>query len=143
MALLRNRPVQILGPVGPSESPIYTVQYSDGTREDTPLKFIEMSESEHKDWSKANPSVADHPHVIDDKDHQKVLDSQNPRKIEEDRKKNPDQSNVEVPLSSVKVSRDQIERAGFVSKDQSDAQVREAQRTVVTPRTPVNQPVRK
>jgi len=31
MALLRNRPVIVIGPNGAEVSPIYTVQYPDGT----------------------------------------------------------------------------------------------------------------
>lgn len=88
MALLRNREVQILGPNGsPDVSPVYTVQYPDGTREDTPLKFIEMSESEHKAWAKDNARHADIVKTIPDKEHQDILDRQNPDKIRDRVKK--------------------------------------------------------
>jgi hypothetical protein len=90
MALLRNREVTVLGPIdGSNASPTYTVQYADGTREDTPLKFVQMSESEHKKWAKDNAPVADHVKVIADKDHQEVVDSQNVEKIKKEQAKHP------------------------------------------------------
>lgn len=101
MALLRNREVRVLGPNGDVQSPIFTVEYPDGTREDTELKFIHMSESEHKQWVKTNPTLQNVPKVIDDKDHQEVLDSQNRKKIEEREKKGElnkvDSKPVQVP----------------------------------------------
>lgn len=87
MALLRNRPVTILGPTTPEVSPIYTVQYPDGTREDAPLKFIQMSESEHKDWSKTNPRHADVVRTVPDNEVQEITDAQDVKKISEDQKK--------------------------------------------------------
>lgn len=82
MALLRNRPVTIVGPKQIQEtSPIYTVQYADGEREDTPLKFIQMTDAEFKEFKKTSPNYSDHIRVIDDKENQEVLDSQDPKKI--------------------------------------------------------------
>lgn len=87
MALLRNRPVSVIGPNGaPEVSPIYTVQYPDGTREDTPLKFIQMSESEHKEWAKNNKQHADIVRTVPDKEHQDIVDSQDVKKIQDKRK---------------------------------------------------------
>lgn len=83
MALLRNRQVTVLGPNGSEVSPIYTVQYPDGTREDVPLKFIQMTEAEHKQFEKDAPQHASHVRVIDDKEHQEIVDSQNVKKIKE------------------------------------------------------------
>jgi hypothetical protein len=101
MALLRNRVVNLLGPNGAAEvSPIYTVQYPDGTREDVPLKVIQMSESEQKEFAKANKQHADIPKVIDDKEHQDIVDSQDPKKIRDRQKKDktgPADQPVQVP----------------------------------------------
>ena len=97
MALLRNRHVTLLGPSGDNTpSQIWTVLYDDGTREDTPLKFVTMSDSEAKDFEKnVNPTLAHHPKTISDKDHQEILDSQNPDKIRDKQKKQP---NNDVPV---------------------------------------------
>lgn len=103
MALLRNRQVRVLGPTGDVASPIFTVEYPDGTREDTPLKFVEMSESEHKEWSKGNPTLVDHPHVISDKQHQDVLDSQDPQKIKKEQDKPKSTQTVNVPAQTLDV----------------------------------------
>ncbi len=82
MALLRNRPVTVVGPVQVQEtSPIYTVQYADGTREDTPLKFIQMTDAEFKEFKKTVPNYSHHIRILDDKEHQEIVDSQNPQKI--------------------------------------------------------------
>ncbi|SRR6266576_5291738 len=82
MALLRNRPVTIVGPVIAEEvSPIYTVQYADGTKENTPLKFIQMTDAEFKEFKKTAPNYSHHIRILDDKEHQDVLDKQNPQKI--------------------------------------------------------------
>jgi len=82
MALLRNRPVSVIGPkLVEDTSPIYTVQYADGTREDTPLKHIQMIDAEHKEFKKTDPNHAHHIRVLDDKEHQEVLDNQSPEKI--------------------------------------------------------------
>jgi|SRR6478736_1424427 len=101
MALLRNREVEVLGPNGaPEVSPIYTVKYPDGTREDVPLKIIQMSESEHKEFAKSNKQHADIPKVIDDKEHQDIVDGQNPQKIRDKQKKDktgPADQPVQVP----------------------------------------------
>jgi hypothetical protein len=87
MALLRNREVILVGPAGADNpSPIYTVQYPDGTREDTPLKFIQMSDSEYKQWSKDNPSLANYIRTVSDKEHQDIVDSQDADKIEANQK---------------------------------------------------------
>ena len=83
MALLRNRPVAVIGPNGAEVSPIYTVQYPDGTREDVPLKFIHMTEAEFKEFQKNTPQHAPYVRVIDDKEHQEILDSQDLKKIQE------------------------------------------------------------
>jgi len=84
MALLRNRPVSIVGPKTVEEvSPIYTVQYADGTREDTPLKFIQMTDAEFKEFKKTTPNYSHHIRILDDKEHQEILDSQNVKKIHE------------------------------------------------------------
>lgn len=83
MALLRNRPVTVIGPNGAEVSPIYTVQYPDGTREDVPLKFIHMTEVEHKEFQKTTPQHAQYIRVIDGKEHQEILDSQDLKKIQE------------------------------------------------------------
>lgn len=82
MALLRNRPVSVIGPVQVQEtSPIYTVQYADGTREDTPLKFIQMTDAEYKEFKKTVPNYSHHIRILDDKEHQEILDSQDVKKI--------------------------------------------------------------
>jgi hypothetical protein len=106
MALLRNRQVTVLGPNGAEVSPVYTVQYPDGTREDVPLKFIQMTEAEHKEFQKSSPLHADHVRVINDKDHQEVMDSQDRRKIKEREDKgelNKEDGLIQVP-SYVKAS---------------------------------------
>lgn len=112
MALLRNRQVTVLGPNGAEVSPIYTVQYPDGTREDVPLKFIQMTEAEHKEFKKNSPLHADHVRVVNDKDHQEIVDSQNPVKIREKAKKGevnagdkPVQAPVYVKPTDVKQAR--------------------------------------
>lgn len=86
MALLRNRPVTVLGQKGEEVSPIYTVQYPDLSKEDVPLKFIQMTEAEHKEFTKKAPTHADHVKVITDKDHQEAVDSQDVKKIKEKQK---------------------------------------------------------
>lgn len=87
MALLRNRPVSIVGPKQVEEtSPIYTVQYADGTREDTPLKFIQMTDAEFKEFRKTTPNYSHHIRILDDKEHQEILDSQNLKKIQDKQK---------------------------------------------------------
>jgi len=106
MALLRNRQVTVIGPNGAEVSPIYTVQYPDGTREDVPLKFIQMTDAEYKAFEKATPQHAQYVRVIDDKDHQEVMDSQDVVKIKEKVAKgevNQDDTLIQVP-SYVKAS---------------------------------------
>ena len=100
MALLRNRPVILIGPNGAEVSPIYTVQYPDGTREDVPLKFIHMTEAEYKEFQKTSPQHAQYIRVIDDKEHQEVLDSQDVKKIHAKQGKVP----AEVPAMQSKTS---------------------------------------
>lgn len=95
MALLRNREVIVIGPNGTVASPIFTVQHTDGSREDTQLKYIHMSETEHKEWAKANPTVADQVKVIPDKRVQEILDHQSPEKIRKTQK--PSDTPVQVP----------------------------------------------
>jgi len=100
MALLRNRQVTVIGPNGAEVSPVYTVQYPDGTREDVPLKFIQMTEAEHKEFQKNSPLHADYVRVINDKDHQEVMDSQDVKKIKERVDKgevNKDDTLIQVP----------------------------------------------
>ena len=87
MALLRNRRVHLLGPTGPQVSPTWSVQYPDGTKEDTPLKNIQLSDSELKDFEKEHGShLALHVRPVTDKEHQDIVDSQDPKKIEDKRK---------------------------------------------------------
>jgi hypothetical protein len=84
MALLRNRPVNLIGPSGPDVSPTWTVTNPDGTREDTPLKNLQLSDSELKQFTKDHGErLAWHVRPISDKEHQEILDSQNPQKIHE------------------------------------------------------------
>jgi hypothetical protein len=100
MALLRNRQVAVLGPNGAEVSPIYTVQYPDGTKEDVPLKFIHMTDAEFKVFEKNSPQDAKYIRVIDDKDHQEIMDGQNVRKIKEKVGKgevNKDDTLIQVP----------------------------------------------
>lgn len=100
MALLRNRPVTVIGPVQVQEtSPIYTVQYADGTREDTPLKFIQMTDAEFKEFKKTSPNYTDHIRVIDDKEHQEILDKQDVKKIREKQGKTATPAEVPAPQS--------------------------------------------
>jgi len=81
MALLRNRPVTVVTPIITVNDPVVTVRNADGTTENTPLRFIHMSETEHKKFAKDNPTLADHIKVIPDQEHQEILDSQNLSKI--------------------------------------------------------------
>lgn len=98
MALLRNRHVTLLGPSGDAASPIYTVMYDDGNREDTPLKFVTLSDSEAKEFEKTVPTLTNHPKTISDKEHQDILDSQNPDKIRKRQEKQPNDAPVQVPV---------------------------------------------
>jgi len=102
MALLRNRQVNVLGPVAPETSPVWTVQYSDGTREDTELKNIQMSDSELKEFTKNNGErLASQVHPISDKEHQEVLDNQDVKKIKEKQARGEsNQQHVFVPATT-------------------------------------------
>lgn len=99
MALLRNRPVQLLGPAGPEVSPTWEVRYSDGTKEQTPLKNIQLSDTELKQFTKEHGEhLSLHVRPVSDKEHQEIVDNQNVHKIKENQKKQPsDNKPVQVP----------------------------------------------
>lgn len=65
MALLRNREVSIVGKVdGQDESPMYTVMYKDGERENTHLSELQLTEDEHKNLAKQQTAVLDKVQII-------------------------------------------------------------------------------
>jgi hypothetical protein len=98
MALLRNRQVNVLGPISPETSPVWTVQYSDGTREDTELKNIQMSDSELKEFSKNHGErLATQIRPISDKEHQEIIDGQDAKKIKDKQDKVQTDKPVQVP----------------------------------------------
>lgn len=102
MALLRNREVTVLGPNGTVTSPIFTVLYPDGNREDTELRYIHMTEAEKTEFEKKNPSFVGQVRTVDDKRLQKVRDDQDRTKIEKAREKQPDANQPVVAKTYVK-----------------------------------------
>lgn len=104
MALLRNREVSIVGVTG-GEDPqqMFTVQYSDGSKELVPLRDISLNEDEHKEFTKINGErLSDYVSKISNKDYQDIVDSQNPEKIKQKQERNP---NVVLPsVSDVKAA---------------------------------------
>lgn len=102
MALLRNREVTVLGPNGTVTSPIFTVLYPDGSREDTELRYIHMTDAEKKEFEKTNASFVGQVKTVDDKKLQEVRDAQDRKKIEKAREKQPDANQPVVAKTYVK-----------------------------------------
>lgn len=104
MALLRNREVTILGKADAADaSPVYTVSYPNGNRENVKLNELQLTEAEYKDMLRQNGEVYMHNvQKIEDKDLQELRDSQNPEKIQERQKQEAQKETVEQ--KQVKVS---------------------------------------
>ena len=84
MALLRNREVQILDRADAADaSPVYTVSYANGTRENVKLTELQLTEAEYKDMLRTNGEVyMNNVQKVDDKTLQEIRDSQDKEKIE-------------------------------------------------------------
>lgn len=104
MALLRNREVELLGRAdGADTSPIMTVMYKDGNRENVPLSQLTLTQKEHDDIAKQHGDVAvSNVTVIKDKDLQELRDGQDRKKIEEKQGKQKPQTQP-VAVSKVMV----------------------------------------
>lgn len=102
MALLRNREVTILSRIdGADMSPVYTVAYQNGIRENAKLNELQLTSKEYADMLRQNGDVYMHNvRRIDDKELQEIRDSQDKKKIEERQKEN----KPEVAETQVKVS---------------------------------------
>lgn len=94
MALLRNREVTLLNKADAADaSPVYTVAYANGNRENVKLNELQLTEAEYKDMLRQNGEVYMHDvQKIEDKDLQEIRDSQDADKINE--KQDKDQSPV-------------------------------------------------
>lgn len=106
MAILRNREVTILGRTdGTDVTPTYTVMYPDLNRENVSLSDLRLTEDEYKEMTKQNGENAMiNVKKIDDKELQDLRDSQDPQKIEANRKSQPDTvtvKSIQVPTSEV------------------------------------------
>jgi len=106
MAILRNREVTILGRTdGTDVTPTYTVQYPDLNRENVSLSELSLTEDEHKEMTKQHGEAAmTNVKKVDNKHLQELRDSQDPKKIEEKRKAQPESVTVhtlQVPTSEV------------------------------------------
>lgn len=84
MALLRNREVSIVARTdGADMSPVYTVAYANGIRENAKLTELQLTKTEYADMLRQNGEVYMHDvQRIEDKDLQEVRDSQDKTKIE-------------------------------------------------------------
>lgn len=103
MALLRNREVTILSRIdGADMSPVYTVSYQNGIRENAKLNELQLTSKEYADMLRQNGDVYMHDvRRIDDKELQEIRDSQDKQKIEA---KQAQASRPEVGETQVKVS---------------------------------------
>jgi hypothetical protein len=118
MALLRNREVQILGRADGAEvSPVYTVLYPDGNRENIELSKLQLTKKEHEEMTKANGEQNMHNvSVVEDKDLKEIRDGQDKAKIEERQGK--DQKTDPVKVSSVMVDPSEVtEKSTQVKKN--------------------------
>lgn len=99
MALLRNREVSIVGVTGGEDpSQQFTVQTSDGTKEQAPLRDLTLSESEQEDFAKRyGDRFTSQISTIKDKDYQAIKDAQDPEKIKKAQDKQSD-TPVSVPV---------------------------------------------
>lgn len=88
MALLRNREVTILSRTdGADMSPVYTVSYPNGVRENAKLSELQLTKDEYGNMLRQNGEVYMHNvQRIDDKELQEVRDSQDKNKIEQRQK---------------------------------------------------------
>lgn len=111
MALLRNREVSILSKAdGQDVSPVYTVIYADGNRENVMLKELELTQEEHDEMTKQNGDASlENVRKVDTKHLQDVRDGQDKNKIESSKKK--ELQYVDVPVSKVKVDSREVEKA--------------------------------
>lgn len=110
MAIYKGRSVQIISTQPPVE-PRITVALQDGTNvqvSPAELRFtkveldrIQKEKTDYYTYDNKNPSA--NYKLINDKDHQELVDSQDPRKIEENRKKHPAKHSVSVPAQDLKV----------------------------------------
>lgn len=107
MAVYKGREVQILGKTnGEDTSPLYTIQQKDGSREDVKLNQIQFTEAEIKDAKDGAQWHLDGANVINDKDLQTLRDKTDRQKIEDNQKKNPQKTDVEV--SKIKVDANEV-----------------------------------
>lgn len=103
MALLRNREVSIVSRTdGADMSPVYTVAYPNGSRENAKLSELQLTKEEYGNMLRQNGEVYMHNvKRIEDKDLQEIRDSQDRKKIEERQNSKPKDQVVE---KEVKVS---------------------------------------
>lgn len=111
MALLRNREVAILGRAeGAEASPLYTVIYPQGDRENVELSKLQLTKDEADEMKKAHGENAlVNVSVIEDKDLQDIRDSQDKAKIEARQAK-------EDPSKPVEVKRVMVDPAEVAEK---------------------------
>lgn len=90
MAIYKGREVTLLGPsTGEDVSPMYDIQEQSGQRASVKFSTLQLTEKEKTDLDKQGALHVKNANVIKDKDLQDLRDSQNPKKIEDSRKKNP------------------------------------------------------
>ena len=84
MALLRNREVTIVSRADAADaSPVYTVAYANGSKENVKLPELQLTEAEYKDMLRTNGEVYMHDvKKVDNKTLQEIRDSQDKDKIE-------------------------------------------------------------
>lgn len=106
MALLRNREVTLLTKADAADaSPVYTVAYANGNRENVKLNELQLSEAEYKEMLRQNGEVYMlDVQKIEDKDLQEIRDSQDAKKIAE-REKEVDTPTVPVEPPALKVKK--------------------------------------
>lgn len=111
MALLRNREVSIVSRADAADAtPVYTVAYANGTKENAKLTELQLTNDEYKDMLRLNGEVyMNDVQKIDDKALQEIRDSQDRAKIEARQaaeRANPQPQVEEIP---VEVSEPEVE----------------------------------
>lgn len=114
MALLRNREVAILGRAdGADASPLYTVIYPQGDRENIELNKLQLTKQEAEEMKKAHgENVMTDVSVIEDKDLQDLRDGQDKAKIEERQKK---QGTGPVEVNKVMVDPSEVQEKSTIT----------------------------
>lgn len=118
MALLRNREVQILDRADAADaSPVYTVSYANGTKENVKLTELQLTEAEYKDMLRTNGEVyMNNVQKVDDKTLQEIRDSQDKEKIEARQAAERQIVKEPTPVEEVKVEKKKVKEEAPVAE---------------------------